>query len=98
MHHSPDVDEEGKRKPVMVKCSNKTKGGVDTFDYIMCHSSPCKRKTRRWPMVLFFNLLDTATVAAQIMYKDVFPIDNKAHKDRGRFNELLAKELILEHL
>lgn len=97
MHHAPDVDDEGKRKPLMVKYYNKTKGGVDTFDY-MCHSFSCKRKTRRWPMVLFYNLLDTAAVAAHIIYKEVFPSDSQAHKDRGKFNELLAKELILEHL
>ena len=35
----------------------------------MCHSFSCNRKTRRWPMVLFYNLLDTATVASHIIYR-----------------------------
>ena len=97
MHQSADVDQEGKKKPDMVKYYNETKGGVDTFDY-MCRSFSCKRKTRRWPMVLSYNLLDTATVARHIIYKEVFPADTKSYKDRGFFNELLAKELLLEHL
>ena len=68
----------------------------ETFkeDY-MCHSFSCNRKTRRWQMVLFYNLLDTATVASHIIYKEV---DTKSYKDRGFFNELLAKDLLLEHL
>ena len=97
MHHSADVDQEGKKKPDMVKYYNETKGGVDIFDY-MCHSFSCNRKTRRWQMILFYNLLDTATVANYIIYKEVFPVDTKSYKDRGFFNELLAKDLLLEYL
>ncbi|KAK3776973.1 hypothetical protein RRG08_022767 [Elysia crispata] len=97
MHHSADVDQEGKKKPDMVKYYNETKGGVDIFDYV-CHSFSCNRKTRRWQMVLFYNLLDTATVASHIIYKEVFPVDTKSYKDRGFLNEFLAKDLQLEHL
>ena len=32
------------------------------------------------------------------MYKEVFPVDTKSYKDRSFFNELLAKDLLLEHL
>jgi hypothetical protein len=38
---------------------NATKGGVDTVDKLVSHYSS-KRQTARWPMVVFFNLIDLA--------------------------------------
>lgn len=70
---------------------------MDTFD-CMCHSFSCKRKTKRWPMVLFYNIIDTAAVACHVMYKERFPADAKTYKDRGFFNETIAKELVSEHM
>ena len=54
-------------KPEIVTFYNSTKGGVDTFDQVIrCYSS--KRKTNRWPVALFFNVLDIAAYNAYILY------------------------------
>ena len=62
-------------------------------------ASPARGKLEggKWSY-LIYNLLDTATVASHIIYKEVFPADKKSYKDRGFFNELLAKDLLLKHL
>ena len=49
-----------KRKPEMVLFYNETKGSVDAMDKL-AHSYTTKRKTQRWPMVMFANVLDLAT-------------------------------------
>ena len=56
MHHSSKIDEETKKSEINLYY-NSTKGGVDTFDQ-MCHAFSTKRKTRRWPVAQFYNLID----------------------------------------
>ena len=65
MHH--DATTEGdQQKPEIVLHYNKTKSGVDNMDHLATIFS-CKRKTNRWPMVLFYNMLDVAGVAAFVI-------------------------------
>ncbi|KAJ8394926.1 hypothetical protein AAFF_G00040490 [Aldrovandia affinis] len=53
MHDDKAVDDKSvKKKPEMIQYYNKTKGGVDTMDQ-MVRTYSCKRRTRRWPMVLW---------------------------------------------
>lgn len=40
---------------------NSTKGGVDTVD-LMCSTYTTARKTKRWPVVIFFRELDIAGI------------------------------------
>lgn len=47
----------------------RSKGGVDTLDQI-CHNPSCERKTRRWPLEIFYNLLNTAGINSLIMYTE----------------------------
>ena len=65
-----------KKKPEIVLKYNQTKevGGVDTMDQ-MAHTFTAKRKSRRWPLVQFFNILDISTIAARIVYSRKFPND-----------------------
>ncbi|XP_055306660.1 LOW QUALITY PROTEIN: piggyBac transposable element-derived protein 4-like [Sitodiplosis mosellana] len=53
-HASEDIDPIS-GKPLVVHDYNSTRGGVDTFDQ-MLRGYTCKRKTNRWPMVMFFNM------------------------------------------
>ncbi|GFN85445.1 PiggyBac transposable element-derived 3-like protein [Plakobranchus ocellatus] len=72
MHDNNDVDESSpKPKPEAVKYCNKTKDTVDTLDH-MRYSISTIRKTRRWPMLIFYNLLDTVAIAAFVSYKEIF--------------------------
>lgn len=50
-------------KPNIIVDYNRTKSGVETLDQLV-RMYTCKRKTLRWPMVLFFNMIDIAGVAA----------------------------------
>ena len=68
-----------KRRPEIVKYYNATKGGVDTFDQ-MAHRFTCKRKTNRWPLVIFMNMLDAAGIAAFTLWTKKCP----SHGDMKR--------------
>ncbi|CAF4192844.1 unnamed protein product [Rotaria sp. Silwood2] len=57
MHHDKVVDNDQKNKPDIILYYNDTKGGVDRMDQ-MVQTYSCKRKTKRWPMTFFFNVLD----------------------------------------
>ena len=84
MQHAPDVDDEGKRKPIMVKYYiKKQKRSVYFCQYVSTFHT-VKENKRRWPMVLVYNLLDSAAVASHIIYKEVFSSNRQAHKERGQ--------------
>jgi len=57
MHHDDTVDASRDNKPDMILFYNATKGGVDSLDK-MCRQYSCKRSTRRWPLSLFFSIID----------------------------------------
>lgn len=97
MHSDTAVDEES-GKPEIVLTYNKTKGGVDSLDQ-MAHSFSVKRKTKRWPLVIVFNMIDLAGVAARVVWSQAFPTDRYAHQDnRQQFLIQVAKELVLEQV
>ena len=73
------------KKPFIVTKYNSTKGGVDAMDQ-MTHRYSCKRKTQRWTLVYFFNLLDVSTIAAREVFKREFPDHSlSGPDDRGDF-------------
>ena len=51
---------------------NKTKGGVDNLVHFVTLCT-CKRKILRWPMAIFFNMIDVAVLAALIVWTIKFP-------------------------
>ena len=68
MHNKEDINTGSeKKKPQMIPDYNATKGAVDTFDK-MVNSYKCARSTRRWPMRLFFFLVDAACLNASVVY------------------------------
>lgn len=56
-------------KPEIILYYNNTKGGVDTMDKMLSQYST-KRATLRWPLAMFFNILDTAALASFIIYSE----------------------------
>ena len=99
MHNDSEVHEElEKRKPEIVMKYNATKGGVDTLDQ-MAHSFSTKRKSRRWPMVYFYNILDLSSVCARVIYKLKYPNDELSRANsRQRFNIHIGRKLDLPHI
>lgn len=59
---SPDTN-----KPEMIMDYNAAKGGVDTVDKI-CNTYSVNRRTRRWPVVIFFQSLNIWGINSQIFY------------------------------
>ena len=79
MHHDDTVDAEDRQKPEIIQHYNKTKSGVDNLDHLVGLYS-VKRKVRRWPMTLFFNIIDVAYVSWLARNPDWNV--NKTHKRR----------------
>ena len=83
------------KKPEIVLKYNQTKGRVDAMDE-MAKVFTTKRKTKRWPLVIFFNVLDLATIASRVIFKQRYPKDTLAHEDhRQSFNIAIGRALAL---
>ena len=67
MHYSIETDSEI-QKPEIISFYNRTKEGVDTLDE-KCSVYSCTRRTTRWPMALFYHLLDISTVNAYTLHQ-----------------------------
>ncbi|KAJ8966737.1 hypothetical protein NQ314_003334 [Rhamnusium bicolor] len=69
LHKSDEIDDKTgeKRKPSIVTEYNQTKCGVDVVDKL-CASYNCSRNTRRWPMVIFYTLLNIAGINSQVIH------------------------------
>ena len=66
MHCTATLNEKG--KPEIIEYYNSTKGGVDAFDE-MCALYSCHRRTRRWPLCMFFWMVNAAIINAMVVYK-----------------------------
>ncbi|XP_057685155.1 piggyBac transposable element-derived protein 4-like [Corythoichthys intestinalis] len=98
MHDDKAVDDTPKKKPDVIHYYNRTKGGLDTTDQ-MVGTNTCKRRTRRWPMVLWYNMLDIATLNAYTSFNAEQPgyfagVTNA----RRLFIKELGKELVMPHM
>ena len=56
----------------MIHFYNQMKGGVDIVDQ-MVGTYTCKRQTQRWPMLLWYNVIDIATLNAYSFFKAQHP-------------------------
>lgn len=70
MHDEPDLHPYSK-KPQIIHSYNATKGGVDTLDQL-CSNYSCNRKTKRWPLCFFYNIINVACVNSYVIYKHNF--------------------------
>ena len=77
----------------MITCYNKIKGGVDVVDRL-CASYACAQNTRRWPMVIFYSILNIAGINSCIIYNE----NNSSKINRCAFLKKLSSELIQEQL
>ena len=76
MHHDKKVEPQMDNKPDIILDYNKTKGAVDTLDKLCCQYST-KRGTRRWPLSMFFTLLDICLHNCSVIWFDKYPDWNK---------------------
>ena len=98
MHHDSATDSTEDNKPHIVLHYNATQSGVDNLDHL-ARIYTCKRKINRWPMCVFFNVLDYAGVAAYVTFTARYPDWNRdKHHRRRLFLRDLGECLVEEQL
>ena len=65
---SVELGESAKKKPETVEFYNKIKCGVNVTNQ-MDRQYSVKAGTRRWPVDVFYNILDLAAINAFVLYK-----------------------------
>lgn len=84
-----DKESENAHKPEVLTFYNMTKGGVDTNDKL-CATYNVGRRTRRWPMVVFFHLINVCAINALVIYNST---NNGNPLNRRNFLKKLGREL-----
>ena len=88
----PDIlvssDENPKKKPDLVLYYNKTKLGVDLYNQ-MTRLYSMKAASRRWPVHVFYNVVDIVLINSWILYKQVC----QSSISRTEFIQKVAEEL-----
>lgn len=77
-----------KKKPCTVEYYNKNKCGVDVVD-AMARLYSVRASSRRWPVQVFYNILDLAAINAWVLYKEC----NVSKISRREFILKLSEEL-----
>lgn len=94
-HYKREIDQSAKQKPTQILDYNRYKAGVDTMDQMVSGYS-CKRSTNRWPLAMFYNMLDIAGLASFIIHDALQP-DRKTDKRRAFMVEL-CHQLVTAHM
>lgn len=95
LHHSARV-EDGKAE--INTFYNETKGGVDVLDKL-CHSYSVQRKTNRWPLAYFMNLINVAGIASYVIWRNINNrFDEPIRTERKIYLKQLALQLTYEHI
>ncbi|XP_023208933.1 uncharacterized protein LOC111612282 [Xiphophorus maculatus] len=93
MHSVVETEDTTKRKPNTVTQYNKTKCGVDVMDQMVREYS-VRAGTRRWPVAVFYNMIDMAALNAHVLYQACIGVQER----RVDFLVELAKELANSHV
>jgi hypothetical protein len=93
MHHSIQHNQV-KKKPEVICYYNVTKCGVDILD-MKCAVFSSNRKTRRWPLAMFYRMVNIGSVNSFIVYMSY---KNVPIMTRFEYLKQLAYELIAPHL
>ncbi|XP_022207389.2 uncharacterized protein LOC111064037 [Nilaparvata lugens] len=84
-------------KPDIVEFYNPTKGAVDTFDEMSSNMS-CSRKTQRWPLCIFYGMVNSTLVNAYVIYVHNTVKEKKKPINRREFAKQVCEELTKPHL
>ncbi|XP_053351170.1 piggyBac transposable element-derived protein 4-like [Clarias gariepinus] len=94
MHTDASLTTREDKKPQMILDYNSTKGGVDNLDKVTATYS-CQRKTARWPLVIFYNIVDVSAYNAYVLWTEIHHQWNAGKLYRRRlFLEELGKSLV----
>ena len=81
-------DNNSKKKPETVLFYNKTKAGLDVIDQ-MTRKYFVKAASRRWPIHVFYNVIDLALINSWILFRDIC----KSSVSRRKFAQRVVDEL-----
>ncbi|GBP23667.1 hypothetical protein EVAR_80284_1 [Eumeta japonica] len=98
LHHDDEVDPESgdKRKPSIIKFYNSTKSGVDVVDKL-ARTYDVFRNCKRWPLAIFFSMLDHAGINAFVVYMLNNSIERNKSNLRGKFIKQLGMSFLDDH-
>lgn len=97
-HNDNNTSDGEKQKSDINLYYNATKGGVDTIDQ-MARQYTTKRSSQRWPLSVFYSLLDIICINAFSVFTLNHPEWNKTRRNRRRlFLRNLGKELINQNV
>ncbi|XP_050527851.1 piggyBac transposable element-derived protein 4-like [Daktulosphaira vitifoliae] len=89
MHEQGVIDPESeKRKPEVITYYNSTKSGVDCVDEMKGEYSVA-RISCRWPLTIFFSLMNIGGINSQIIFRE----NTGIYLSRRKFLKTLGKEL-----
>ncbi len=99
MHTSNALNETSAiNKPEVIQYYNRTKGGVSNVK-IMAENYTCKRQTKRWPMLLWYNMLDIAIVNSHSIFIAQHPsFMGGGHNTQRLYIKELVKELVVPQI
>lgn len=83
--------------PDMILDYNNTKAGVDALDQL-CANYSVSRRTRRWPMVIFYAILNITGVNARIILQCNKNIDSVDDTTRRNLLQNLGIALVQPHI
>lgn len=95
LHHDDKIDDTTghQKKPEMITFYNSTKAGVDVVDEL-CASYSVSRNSKRWPMTIFYGMLNIAAINANIIFRE----NQNNNTKRTEFIRNLGLALVYEHL
>ncbi|CAM4349627.1 unnamed protein product [Leuciscus chuanchicus] len=93
MHSVIQTENTTKRKPNTITLYNTTKCGVDVMDQ-MVREYTVRTGTRRWPVAVFYNMIDMAALNAHVLYQAC----TGRQERRVDFLVELARELANSHM
>lgn len=98
MHKDAVLSTRKDKNPQMILDYNATKGGVDNLDKVTATYS-CWRMTARWPLVIFFNIIDVRAFNGFVIWCEANPNWNGVKKNKRKlFLEQLVYALVKPHI
>ncbi|XP_069178889.1 piggyBac transposable element-derived protein 4 isoform X2 [Procambarus clarkii] len=97
MHFNKDVQEKDPFKPHVILDYDATKGGVDQLD-VLVKNYTCKRISNRWPLVVFYWMVDIAGYNSFVSFTEKNPTAYEGPRQRRKFLTVLAERLCLPQI
>ncbi|XP_029995668.1 piggyBac transposable element-derived protein 4-like isoform X2 [Sphaeramia orbicularis] len=98
LHKDAAVSSGSDKKPTIILDYNKNKGGVDNLDNLTA-TYTCQRMTRRWPVIVFYNILDVSAYNAFVLWTHIHQGWNSTKQNKRRmFLEELGNSLVKPHI